>query len=134
MLLGLLMNFVTGCTGDDCGRVACAPTAPPVIVSVLDSIYLTDTTIVGRVLDADVRIFIDNDAELLEFEALQLDPSDSTYRKSDQFVSEADAFALVATRDGVSDTITDIDLVRVEGCCPRTVLGVFTINLARKGR
>ncbi len=131
-LVGSFLTLTSGCTGDDCGVVDCAPMAPPVIVSVLDSIEIGDTTIVGKVVDADVRVYIDNGAALIEFETLEFESTDSTYRKSDPFISDADLFAIVASHGSVSDTLTDLDLVRVEGCCPWTVLGVYRVDLAKK--
>ena len=131
LILLLPILLLVGCSGDDCDTVDCAPEHPPLFVTVLDSVSLTDTTLVMKVIDADVRLYIDNDAELLEYRSLLQELSDSTYRTIEQIDSDADLFAVVAERDGIRDTLTDLELQRVEGCCPRTLLGIYTINLAK---
>ncbi len=141
-LLGIAMLLLHGC-GDNCGDVVCGPVPPALVISVIDTLSVdttlvmnqagtplsVDTTIVVRrpTTDAIVRLLRVDGGDTTAFETLAIDGA--YFMRYTAGGLPAAPFLIVAMRGERGDTVRDVRVREVGGCCSYQVVGRFDIFL-----
>jgi hypothetical protein len=143
--------FLNGCK-NGCEDVVCAPAPPPLTVTVRDTIttkvsvpvidsvtsdttfVLVDSVITAKSGLADVVLVDPADdlpnavSHILHFDAA----SDSLYQLDDLTGVGGGPYLLVVSRGARSDTIPGLLRDDVEGCCAYSVIGNYTVTMAKE--
>lgn len=135
-----------GCQEDNCVGVSCGPVPIPLEVVVRDTVGVDTTLQVtrgGNLVIVDTTLIFRRFVEDASVRLLRAIPGDTTFFDSIPFTGVSYArnsttglsgnfFLLVATRGNRSDTVRDVSLREVGGCCPYSIVGRFQMDLPEK--
>jgi hypothetical protein len=138
-----LMLAELGCK-DTCSGVNCAPAPPLLQVAVVDTAHDTmrvavtdsagvvdsvDTVVVveKRVTSALVTLLQVSGSDTVAFDTLEA--AGDTYYRNDPSGLPANPFIVRAERDGRRSQQGGLTIQTVDGCCPYSVIGFYTLRL-----
>ncbi len=135
-----------GCQEDNCVGVSCGPVPIPLEVAVRDTVgvdttvqvtrggnlVIVDTTLIRRrfVADASVRLLRAAAGDTTFFDSIPY--TGASHTRTSIAGMSGNFFLLVATRGNRSDTVRDVSLREVGGCCPYPIVGRFEMDLPEK--
>ena len=146
----LFLVHSTGCK-EGCTDVVCSPAPPALIVVVRDTMTVTvetpvfdtltqdtvltsiDTVLVFPTSEANVYLYsVENNLFQEPVATLTVMAADTSYMLSNLSGVSGSNFGIIASRDGRSDTLSELKITTVEGCCGYSVIGNYVMELDRE--
>ncbi len=140
----LLFVLMAGCEPDNCVDVQCAPAPPPLKITVTDTALVPATTfrtdpLTGSVDTLDTLVVatipVVGDVEVTLADAddstlfATLAPRDSAFYKDDTLNLTGRRFFARVRRGNRCVTQGNLTLQRIDGCCPYSIVGSYTLRL-----